>query len=99
MTIEDGFNILRLAIHVMTVVILSRYHDPGARFRPVISTVASAITGASLGLACHTALAMAGAVPPGPAWSQSVLFISSMVLLALILRSHGNIAHMLRMQR
>lgn len=92
MSLDDLLNLTRLVIHAGTVIVLCRYKDPKARYRPIVSITATLLAGLSAAAACYVLLL----------WPTShqyvVTLIAAMVLVALV-RARGNVAHMLRPRR
>lgn len=93
MDFDDVINLVRLIAHLLTVYAVCRYHNPSGRDRPAVSFAASIIAGASLGASFHLVWLWANFQQiPG----HIFLTIAAIVLAVQIIRTHGNVAHILR---
>ena len=105
MDLETVLIATRGVINLATFAVIIRYYDPSARYRFVVSIVATLIAAFSLGLAVWTAYALwlpsCMCTTPGARIHEFLLLGLFIILFGLVLRSRGNVAKLLpwRLQR
>lgn len=101
MDLETVLIATRGVINLATFAVIIRYYDPSARYRFVVSIVATLIAAFSLGLAVWTAYALWLPSFRYPIRQEFLLLGLFVMLFGLVLRSRGNVAKLLpwRLQR
>lgn len=105
MDLETVLIATRGAINLATFAVIIRYYDPSARYRFLVSIVATLIASFSLGLAVWTGyyllLPACACQLPGTRIQEFLLLGMFVILFGLVLRSGGNVAKLLplRFQR
>lgn len=105
MDLETVLLAARGVMNLATFLIVASYYERGARYRPVVSFVATGIAGCSLSLAVWTAFDLYQPVcrcSTVMGITQQTLLVSMFaILLGLVARCKGNIAKLLpwRLQR
>ncbi|ATW62256.1 hypothetical protein Psp6_00003 [Pseudomonas phage Psp6] len=96
---------VRGVMNLCTFIIIARYYDPAARYRPLVSIVATLIAAFSFSLAIWSVYALALpsclCVTTSNRIQEMLLVGMFAILLGLVVRCKGNVAKMLplRFQR
>ena len=99
MDLETVMIATRGAINLATFAVIIRYYDPSARYRFLVSIVATLIAAFSLGLAVWTGYALwlpsCRCQAPGARIHDFLLLGMFVILFGLVLRSKGNVAKLI----